>query len=136
MNWSKLDSVTEVTNNLQNTVEEIQIEVDRQKASDKWIGALSNSTNGQQTLHEVHWPHKLLGKMMKCSLSMCNTIKNIRNSMDQLKKLKLRTPAGTFVTLGEVAKIDIAEGPVSIQRVDQAHSVTFNVKYESSSVTW
>ena len=55
-----------------------------------------------------------------------------RNSMDQLKKLKLRTPAGTFVTLGEVAKIEIAEGPVSIQRVDQAHSVTFNVKYESS----
>ena len=38
----------------------------------------------------------------------------------------------TFVSLGEVAKIDIAEGPVSIQRVDQAHSVTFNVKYESS----
>ena len=36
------------------------------------------------------------------------------------------------MTLGEVAKIDIAEGPVSIQRVDQAHSVTFNVKYESS----
>ena len=28
----ELDSVTEVTNNLQNTVEEIQIEVDRQKA--------------------------------------------------------------------------------------------------------
>jgi len=52
--------------------------------------------------------------------------------MDQLKKLKLRTPAGTYVTLGEVAKIDIAEGPVSIQRVDQAHSVTFNMKYESS----
>ena len=46
-----------------------------------------------------------------------------RNSVEQLRKLKLRTPMGTFVALGEVAKIDIAEGPVSIQRVDQAHSV-------------
>ena len=42
-----LDSVTEVTNNLQNTVEEIQIEVDREKASDKGLTALSNCTNCQ-----------------------------------------------------------------------------------------
>ena len=34
--------------------------------------------------------------------------------------------------LGDVAKIEIAEGPVAIQRVDQAHSVTFNVKYDST----
>ena len=41
----ELDSVTEVTNNLQNTVEEIQIEVDREKAAEKGLGALSNCTN-------------------------------------------------------------------------------------------
>ena len=69
---------------------------------------------------------------MKCYGVYVQYDEKYRNSMEQLRKIKLRTQAGTFVTLGEVAKIDIAEGPVSIQRVDQAHSVTFNVKYEST----
>ena len=58
--------------------------------------------------------------------------KRYHNDIDSLKKLKLRTPTGIFVTLDEVASIRIEQGPVSIRRIDQAHSVTFNVKYESA----
>ena len=54
------------------------------------------------------------------------------NSIDTLKKIKLRTQTGGFVALKDVAVISTEEGPVTIQRVDQAHSVTFNVKYTSS----
>ncbi len=127
----ELDSVTEVTNNLQNTVQEIQIEVDRQKASDKGLAPYQIA----QTVNSVtrgSLATQIIGKNDEVFAVYVKYDKKFRNSMDQLKKLKLRTPAGTFVTLGEVAKIEIAEGPVSIQRVDQAHSVTFNVKYESS----
>ncbi|MBO0601445.1 efflux RND transporter permease subunit [Sporosarcina sp. E16_3] len=127
----ELDSVTEVTNNLQNTVQEIQIEVDRQKASDKGLTPYQIA----QTVNSVtrgSLATQIIGKNDEVFAVYVKYDKKFRNSMDQLKRLELRTPAGTFVTLGEVAKIEIAEGPVSIQRVDQAHSVTFNLKYESS----
>jgi len=127
----KLNTVTEVTNNLQNTVQEIQIEVDRQKASTYGLAPYQIA----QTVNSVtrgSLATQIIGKNDEVFAVNVKYDKKFRNSMDQLKKLKLRTPAGTYVTLGEVAKIDIAEGPVSIQRVDQAHSVTFNMKYESS----
>jgi hydrophobe/amphiphile efflux-1 (HAE1) family protein len=126
-----LDSVTEVTNNLQNTVEEIQIEVDREKASENGLApyqiaqTVNNVTRGSLATQIIGENEEVFGVYVKYD-------EKYRNSMDKLKNIKLRTPAGTFVSLGEVANIDIAEGPVSIQRVDQAHSVTFSVKYESS----
>ncbi|QNK87130.1 efflux RND transporter permease subunit [Sporosarcina sp. resist] len=127
----ELDSVTEVTNNLQNTVQEIQIEVDRQKASNNGLApyqiaqTVNSVTRGSLATQIIGKNDEVFGVYVKYD-------KKFRNSMDQLKKLELRTPTGTFVRLGEVAKIEIAEGPVSIQRVDQAHSVTFTMKYESS----
>ncbi|HJF32981.1 MAG TPA: efflux RND transporter permease subunit [Sporosarcina psychrophila] len=127
----ELNSVTEVTNNIQNTVQEIQIEVDREKASAKGLTPYQIA----QTVNSVtrgSLATQIIGKNEEVFAVYVKYDEQFRNSMNQLKKLKLRTSAGTFVTLGEVAKIDIAEGPVSIQRVDQAHSVTFNLKYESS----
>ncbi|WP_438316596.1 efflux RND transporter permease subunit [Sporosarcina sp. FA9] len=127
----KLKSVTEVTNNLQNTVEEIRIEVDRDLASEKGLmpyqiaQTVNNVTRGSLTT-------QIIGDNNEVYAVYVQYDNKFRNSIDELKKLKLRTPAGEFVELGKVAKIDIAEGPVSIQRVDQAHSVSFNVKYEST----
>ncbi|NYF24046.1 efflux RND transporter permease subunit [Sporosarcina sp. JAI121] len=126
-----LDSVTEVTNNLQDTVQEIQIEVDREKAAANGLApyqiaqTVNNVTRGSLATQIIGKHDDVFGVYVKYD-------KKFRNSMDRLKNLKLRTPAGNFISLREVAKIDIAEGPVSIQRVDQAHSVTFNLKYEST----
>ncbi|MER2089315.1 MAG: efflux RND transporter permease subunit [Sporosarcina sp.] len=126
-----LDSVTEVTNNLQDTIQEIQIEVDPEKASANGLApyqiaqTVNNVTRGSLATQIIGKHDDVFGVNVKYD-------KKFRNSMDRLKNLKLRTPAGNFISLREVAKIDIAEGPVSIQRVDQAHSVTFNLKYEST----
>ncbi|WP_203246050.1 efflux RND transporter permease subunit [Sporosarcina beigongshangi] len=126
-----LDAVMEVKNNLQNTVDEIQIEVDREKASTKGLTAYQIA----QTVNSVtrgSFATQIIGENDAVFGVYVQYDEKYRNSVEQLRKLKLRTSMGTFVSLGEVAKIHIAEGPVSIQRVDQAHSVTFNVKYESS----
>ncbi|KAA0966689.1 efflux RND transporter permease subunit [Sporosarcina sp. ANT_H38] len=126
-----LDPITEVTNNLQNTIQEIQIEVDRDKASGKGLvpyqiaQTVNNVTRGSLAT-------QIIGKNEEVFAVYVKYDEKFHNSIDKLKKLKLRTPTGTFVRLDEVATIDIAEGPVAIQRVDQAHSVTFNVKYVSS----
>ncbi|WP_342512848.1 efflux RND transporter permease subunit [Sporosarcina sp. FSL K6-1522] len=126
-----LDDVMEVTNNLQNTIEEIQIEVDRDKATGQGLApyqiaqTVNNVTRGSFATQMISEQNEVFSVYVKYD-------EQFRNSIDQLRNLRLRTSLGTFVTLDEVANIDIAEGPVSIQRVDQAHSVTFNVKYASS----
>ncbi|WP_124071149.1 efflux RND transporter permease subunit [Filibacter tadaridae] len=128
---AELPSVTELTNTLKDTVEEIRIEVDRNLAQEKGLvpyqiaQTVNNVTRGSFATQIISKDDNVYGVYVKYD-------KKFRNSTDQLKKLKLRTPAGIFVTLGEVAAINVSEGPVSIQRVDQAHSVTFDVKYKSS----
>lgn len=128
---SQLDAVMEVTNNLQNTVEEIRIDVDRELASEKGLvpyqiaQTVNNVTRGS-------FATQIIGERDEVYAVYVQYDEKYRNSIDELRKLKLRTPAGKFVALDQVAKVGIAEGPVSIQRVDQAHSVTFNVKYASS----
>ena len=126
-----LSTVREVSNSLEDTVEEIRIEVDREKASKHGLApyqiaqTVTDITRGQFATQIIGEQEEVFGVFVQYE-------DRFRNSMDQLKKLKLRTQDGKFIALGDVAKIDIAEGPVSIQRVDQAHSVTFDVKYEST----
>ncbi|WP_060210180.1 efflux RND transporter permease subunit [Sporosarcina koreensis] len=127
----KLDSVLEVSNNLQDTVEEVHIEVDREKASDLGLTpyqiaqTVNSITRGQFASQFVDKNENVVSVIVQYD-------ERYRNSIDKLKQIKLRSPSGGFIPLKDVATISIAEGPVSIQRVDQAHSVSFNVKYESS----
>ncbi|MCZ2258954.1 efflux RND transporter permease subunit [Sporosarcina sp. G11-34] len=126
-----LETVLEVRNNLQNTVEEIRIEVDRELASEQGLlpyqiaNTVNNVTRGSLATQIIGDDDEVYGVYVRYD-------EKFRNSIDQLRKIKLRTQTGEFIALSKIAKIDIAEGPVSIQRVDQAHSVTFNVQYESS----
>lgn len=126
-----LSTVREVSNSLEDTVEEIRIEVDREKASKQGLApyqiaqTVTDITRGKFATQIIGEQEEVFGVYVQYE-------ERYRNSMDQLKKLKLRTQDGKFIALEDVAEIGIAEGPVSIQRVDQAHSVTFDVKYEST----
>lgn len=55
-----------------------------------------------------------------------------RDSEEKLRTMKLRTPAGQFVTLEQLADVEISEGPVDIKRVDQADSVAFTLQHKSN----
>ncbi|MHA6258517.1 efflux RND transporter permease subunit [Sporosarcina sp. CAU 1771] len=129
---AQMDSVMEVSNNLLNTVEEIRIDVDREKAFDKGLmpyqiaQTVNNVTRGS-------FATQIIGEEEVIYAVNVQYDEKYRDSIDELRKLKLRTPSGEFVTLNQIADLQIAEGPVSIQRVDQSHSVTFDVKYESSN---
>lgn len=127
----KLSSVLELSNNLQDTIEEIHIEVNRERASDLGLApyqiaqTVNSITRGQFASQFVDKKDNVVSVIVQYD-------ERYRNSIDKLKQIKLRTPTGNFISLKDVATISIAEGPVSIQRVDQAHSVSFNVKYASS----
>ncbi|MEK4024049.1 efflux RND transporter permease subunit [Sporosarcina sp. FSL W7-1283] len=127
----ELDSVTEVDNDLIDTVEEVKIEVNREKASDVGLApyqiaqTVSDVTRGVFAT-QVVWK---TGEVVGVNVSYDETF---RDGVDKLKELELKTPFEAYVKLKDVADVKIAEGPVAIKRVDQAHSVTFTLKYLSS----
>lgn len=126
-----METVLEVSNDLQDTVEEIRIEVNRKKAADNGLAPYQIA----QTVNNVTrgaFATQIIGKHEEVYSVNVLYAEEFRNSINKLRNIKLRTPNGTFVALKEVATIKIEEGPVTIRRVDQAHSVTFNVKYEST----
>lgn len=126
-----LDSVIEVNHDLHNVVEEIRIEVDRDKASAVGLPPyqIAQTVNG---ITRGTMATNILGKNDEVFGVNVKYDKRYRNNIEKLKKLKLRTPTGEFVTLDQVATITIEQGPVSIRRTDQAHSVLFTLKYVSS----
>ncbi|MDW0109400.1 efflux RND transporter permease subunit [Sporosarcina aquimarina] len=127
----ELDGVTEVSNNLMDTVEEVQVTVDRKLAADFGFApvqvaqTITDITRGSFATQIVDEDDQVLTVNIQYD-------KKFYKDTDALRKIKLRSQTGQYIKLGQLATIDIAEGPVAIQRVDQAHSVSYDVKYENS----
>lgn len=126
----EMDAVLEVSNNLQDTIEEIHVDVNREKAAELGLSpyqiaqTVNSITRGSTASQFIDKHGEVVSIVVKYD-------ERYRDSISNLKKIKLKTPSGIFITLDEIANLSIKEGPVSIQRVDQSHSVTFDVKYES-----
>ncbi|MEO4054291.1 efflux RND transporter permease subunit [Solibacillus sp. CAU 1738] len=128
---ASIDEVVEVTTDLDSVTDEIRIEVDREAAKDygllpAQIAQMVNSmTRGLFTTQIIADDGTVL--------SVYTSFGGVFNeSVEALKNMKLRTPAGLFITLDEVADVSIATGPTSIRRSDQASAVAFFVKYKTS----
>lgn len=128
----KMKAVTEVENDLVDTVEEVQIEVDREKAADVGLAPYQIAQTVSDITRGVFASQILFGKNSDVVGINVSYDEKYRNSITKLKELELKTPTGSFVKLKDLATIEIAEGPVAIRRVDQAHSITFTLKYLST----
>lgn len=124
----EIDTVSEVTTDLDSTVEEIHIEVKQQAAKDygmlpaqiaQTVGSMTRSLYTTQIIAED-------GVVLPVMTSFGDTF---NKSIEALKSMKLRTPAGLFVALEDVATIELAQRPTAIRRSDQASAVAFFVQY-------
>ena len=126
----KVSAVTNVSTDLDNTVKEIQVEVDRERAKDygfvpAQIAQLVNQmTKGQLTTQIIAED----GAVLPVYTGFGHVF---NNSIESLKSMQLRSPAGLFVKLEDIATVAVQEGPVSIRRSDQAAAVAFFVEYET-----
>ncbi|MFJ7668017.1 efflux RND transporter permease subunit [Lysinibacillus sp. NPDC097195] len=125
---SDLQAVTNVTTDLDETIQEIQIEVDREKAKDYgFVPAQIAQTVNQMTKGQLTTQMIVDGGTV---LSVYTGFGQVFNdSVESLKAMELRSPAGLFVKLEDIANISVQEGPVSIRRSDQAAAVAFFVDY-------
>ncbi|PWA09495.1 MFS transporter [Pueribacillus theae] len=129
---SKLSDVNEVTNDKNETVEELQITVDRKKALDEGLvpaqiaNVVNSVTRGQQAAQLTTDDSEVLAVHV-------NYDESVTENIDALKKLLIKKQDGTYTTLGDVAKIERAEGPVAINRENQQPAVQFTVKFSSQT---
>ncbi|WP_025113720.1 efflux RND transporter permease subunit [Lysinibacillus fusiformis] len=125
-----IEEVTKVSTDLDNTVQEIQIEVNRENAKDygfvpaQIAQSVNQMTRGQLTSQIIAEDGAVLPVYTGFG-------KTFNDNVDSLKAMQLRSPAGLFVKLEDVATVSIQEGPVSIRRSDQAAAVAFFVEYET-----
>lgn len=126
----KVNAVTNVSTDLDNTVKEIQVGVDRERAKDygfvpAQIAQMVNQmTKGQLTTQIIAED----GAVLPVYTGFGHLF---NDSIESLKSMQLRSPAGLFVKLEDIATVAVQEGPVSIRRSDQAAAVAFFVEYET-----
>ncbi|CAM3484862.1 efflux RND transporter permease subunit [Aeromicrobium ponti] len=127
-----LEDVTELTTDLMDTVEEIQITVDREKALEQGLApaqiamAVNDVTRGNRATQMIDDESNIYGVFVEYD-------KEITQDIDNLKTLLIKKPDGNYVSLDEVTNIERGEGPVNIQRINQQDAVQFTLKYKSST---
>ncbi|MFC4409412.1 efflux RND transporter permease subunit [Chungangia koreensis] len=127
----KLPNVLEVTNNVDEKVEEVNITVDRAAANEFGIAPVqlaqlvNNATRGVPATQIITEEDEVYSVFVQYEPELFG-------SVEQLSKMKIRTPAGQFIELQQVADVSVAEGPISIRRIDQSPSVSFTIRYTSS----
>ncbi|MEG0260658.1 MAG: efflux RND transporter permease subunit, partial [Lysinibacillus sp.] len=125
-----IEQITGVTNDLDNTISEIQIEVDREKAKDygfvpaQIAQTVNQMTKGLLTTQIIEEDGEVLSVYTGYGQAF-------NDKIESLKAMQLRSPAGLFVKLEEIAAVHVKEGPVSIRRSDQASAVAFFVEYKT-----
>ncbi|AND42728.1 cation transporter [Cytobacillus oceanisediminis 2691] len=127
-----LDDVTELSTDLMDTVEEIQITVDREKALEQGLApaqvamAVNDVTRGNRATQMIDEESNIYGVFVEYD-------REVTQDIDNLKKLLIKKPDGNYATLSDVTNIERGEGPVNIQRINQQDAVQFTLKYKSST---
>lgn len=129
---SDLKDVTEVSTDVSNTVEELQIKVDKEKAFEEGLAPVQIATTVNEVTRGTRALQLTDGKNQIYAVNVSYD-RDFTNNIEGLRALLLKTQTNNFVTLDEVAEIEIGEGPLTIRRIDQQHAVQFTVKYVSST---
>ena len=128
---STIDSIIEVTTDLDTTKEEIQIEIKRDASLQYGVlpaqiaQTVNTMTRGAFTTQIIAEDGEVLGVYTGFG-------KAYRENVEALKTMKLRTNAGVFIELQELANIDVKETQTAIRRSDQAAAIAIFVKYKTT----
>ncbi|MFP3421956.1 efflux RND transporter permease subunit, partial [Bacillus sp. SIMBA_161] len=105
-----------MTNDRQETIDEIQMTIDREAATENNLApvqiaqTVNNITRGVLATQVIDEQDEVLSVFVSYDEEQ-------RDSVESLRELTLRTPSGAFVELQDLADIEVAQGPVSISRV-------------------
>lgn len=127
----KVDVILEATTDLDNTADEIQIAVDRDAANEYGMMPAQIAQTVYSMMRGVLTTQIMSddGEVLSVYTGFGDTYKT---DVESVKTMKLRTAAGVFVELQDVADVTVAASQTSIRRSDQAAAVAFFLQYENS----
>jgi HAE1 family hydrophobic/amphiphilic exporter-1 len=117
-----IDGTREVTTSLETGNPEINVFVDRQKASQYGLNSATVAATVSAAVSGIS-PTKLRegGKEMDISLIMDA---RYRENLNDLEALTIASPTGNLIPLGSIASLQIETSPVSIIRQNQSRQVS------------
>ncbi|MFS0861776.1 efflux RND transporter permease subunit [Fredinandcohnia sp. 179-A 10B2 NHS] len=124
--------ITEFSTDISNTIEEVQIEIDKNKAFEAGLApaqiaaTVNDVTRGTKAIQITDRENNIYTVDVSYD-------RDFTKRIDGLKELLLKTPTNTFLRLEEVANIEIGEGPLTVRRIDQQSAVQFTVKYATTT---
>jgi hydrophobic/amphiphilic exporter-1 (mainly G- bacteria), HAE1 family len=127
-----LDQVNELSTDLMEKVDEIQVTVDREKAlANGFVPAqiamiVNDVTRGVRATQMVAKGGNIYSVFVEYD-------RDVTSDLDRLKGLQLKKPDGGFVTLADVTAIEQKSGPVDIHRINQQPAVQFTLKYKATT---
>ncbi|MBM7586590.1 HAE1 family hydrophobic/amphiphilic exporter-1 [Bacillus pakistanensis] len=128
----KIEDVTSLETNEMETIEEIQLEVDREKARAAGLAPIQIANVINDVTRGV-----VATQIVTDQSEVHNVIvqydRQITNNLESLKELQIQNGQGGYIALSQIVEIQKTDGPVSIQRINQQNAVEFTLKYPSSS---
>ena len=123
---ANVDGVVETSTSISDTVYELHIKPNRDKAMKYALTPVQTST----------MVNSVISGMKASTYTENGSEFDIRlkypddyaNSMEKLEKLRISTPTGTWVTLEDIADISIEEGYSTLTRVDRRRVITLSGK--------
>ncbi|WP_010283282.1 efflux RND transporter permease subunit [Bacillus timonensis] len=127
-----LKDVTEVSTDVSETIDELQITIDKEKAFEEGLAPVQIAS----TVNDVtRGTRAFLLTDEKNQIYPVNVSydKDFTNNIEGLRNLLLKTQSNTYVSLDDVADIKVGKGPLTVRRIDQQHAVQFTVKYVTTT---
>jgi hydrophobic/amphiphilic exporter-1 (mainly G- bacteria), HAE1 family len=127
-----IDDVTELSSDLSEKIEEIQITVDRKRALENGLApgqiamAVNDVTRGNRAAQMIDENANIYGVFVEYD-------PEVTQNLEKLKTMLLKKPDGSYIALADVTDIRVGEGPVSIQRINQENAVQFTLKYKAAT---
>lgn len=127
-----LDDVTELTTDLMDEIEEIQMTVNRDKAFQEGLAPaqiamiVNDVTRGNQATQMMDKEGNIYGVFVEYD-------KEVTKNLDELSKLLIKKPDGNFISLDQVVDIEKGKGPVDIHRINQQSAVQFTLKHKATT---
>ncbi|WLR50364.1 efflux RND transporter permease subunit [Bacillus tianshenii] len=124
--------VTELTNNLAETKDELQVKIDTEAARSNGLApgqiaeAVSSAMRGTKATKITTENNDVIDVDVSYG-------PEVKESKQSLANLLLKTPAGSYIPLDDVAIIETGDSPVTINRRNQEHAVEFTVKFSNET---
>lgn len=129
---SEMKEIRSIVDDQNETIEELQITVDRKKALEHGFMPAQIATTVRDVTRGVDALQITTDDAEVLMVHVAYDPK-VSNSIDSLKNLLIKKPDGSYIKLKDVAKVSKGEGPIAINRIDQSKAVQFTLHFDAET---